>query len=446
MTAKKIIQQSQIGQQGVNLVEGIVLEMGYVWRPTPNADAGIDGTIEIRDATTGEVKNAIVQVQIKATTRPFQAETVDVVEYNCDANDLQYWLQGNVPVLLIVCRPATREAYWVSVKDYFKDPSIRKGRKISFDKNRDRFDRTSAPALARLGLPRDVGVFFAPPPKRERLYSNLLRVTSFPGKLYISATDFRLSKDLWAKFNVMGVRPGSEYVLTDKQIISFHDLTQHPWNAICDSGGQEVFDSGEWAFTDDVDRRHVFTRLLKQCLKEKARTLDLRYDRSQGYYHFLATPGRKPQRVSYRGNQSQVKRTVFKGYFSKKNTGRVAYYRHTAFHGDFDYLGGDWYLEITPTYHFTWNGRDLDNLHEERLAGIKRLERNPAVLALVLMWAEYLSQPDDLYRHYPFLTFGELASFEVDVGINDRAWLDVEDDDEKQTLSDEDNQLPLLET
>ncbi len=106
-------------------------------------------------------------------------------------------------------------------------------------------------------------------------------------------------------------------------------------------------------------------------------------------------------------------------------------------------LGGTWYLEITPTYHFTWNGRDLDSFHEERLAGIKRLERNPAVLALVLMWATYLSRPDDLYARYPYLSFGELATLEAGFGIDDSAWLTVEDAAERRRLRAPDNQLAL---
>ena len=38
-------------------------------------EAGIDGYIEIRNASTGEVTNCIIQVQSKATERPFEGET-----------------------------------------------------------------------------------------------------------------------------------------------------------------------------------------------------------------------------------------------------------------------------------------------------------------------------------------------------------------------------------
>ncbi len=53
MSAKKIHRSSVTGQQGVNLIEKAVLGMGYLWYPTGGTEAGIDGSIEIRDPETG---------------------------------------------------------------------------------------------------------------------------------------------------------------------------------------------------------------------------------------------------------------------------------------------------------------------------------------------------------------------------------------------------------
>ncbi|MCA1636692.1 MAG: DUF4365 domain-containing protein, partial [Acidobacteria bacterium] len=87
------------------------------------------------------------QVQSKATERRFPAETAVKFHYTCDENDLRYWLEGNTPVILVVSRPRTDEAYWVSVKSYFKDQERRASRRIVFDKKRDRFDEHSTKAL-----------------------------------------------------------------------------------------------------------------------------------------------------------------------------------------------------------------------------------------------------------------------------------------------------------
>jgi hypothetical protein len=72
--AKKIHKHDILGQRGINLIERVVLDMGFLWNPS-GFDAGIDGYIELRDPTTGDVTNCIIQVQSKATAGHFTAET-----------------------------------------------------------------------------------------------------------------------------------------------------------------------------------------------------------------------------------------------------------------------------------------------------------------------------------------------------------------------------------
>jgi hypothetical protein len=71
----------------------------------------------------------------------------------CDERDLDYWLGGNAPVILIVSRPNSNEAYWIPIKDYFRDPIRQKQRKVLFDKRTDRFDLHCRDRLARLAIP-----------------------------------------------------------------------------------------------------------------------------------------------------------------------------------------------------------------------------------------------------------------------------------------------------
>ena len=95
-----------------------------------------------------------------------------------------------------------------------------------------------------------------------------------------------------------------------------------------------------------------------------------------------------------------------------------------AFRGQFRFLDGQWYLEITPTYRFTRDGFQLDRFHEDRLKGIKRLEGNRAVLSNVLFWADRLRREEALLgQNKAALRFGELLAFNIDTGINDKAWL-----------------------
>lgn len=449
---KKVTPQGIIGQQGANLIERIVLEMGYVWRATSIFDVGIDGEIEIRDPMTGEMTNTIIKVQAKATTRQFEAETDNSFEYRCGQKDLDYWLRGNVPIVLVVCRPDTDEAYWVSIRDYFRDPAIQKTRKVLFDKQRDRFDDSCAAALKKLALPKDSGIYFAPLQKTETLYTNLLKVTSFASKIFVAGTNYRERGAVWREFNSMGAKVGPEWILTDKQIVSFHNLTEPPFNDICDLGTCESFDTHEWANSQDEDTKRQFVQLLNNCLQERARLLRLDFNRTHQHYYFPATKDPstkelKPYKVWYQSLQQKASREVFGKYNKKSDPSQTAYYRHSAFEGHFLRLGDEWYLEITSTYHFTSDGYERDKFRSERLQGIKRLDRNPAVLGQLLMWADYLSRSTQniFSSEYPFLDFGQLATVDINTSLPDDLWYNSEEENEVKSLGEADNQLELFD-
>jgi hypothetical protein len=91
------------------------------------------------DPSTGEALGQIVRLQGKATDRAWDNETADGFTYRCRQRDLDHWLRGNAPVVLVVCRPSTDEAYWVSVKDYFSDAGRRAQRVVQFSKVANRF-------------------------------------------------------------------------------------------------------------------------------------------------------------------------------------------------------------------------------------------------------------------------------------------------------------------
>lgn|SRR5574341_537897 len=448
MPAKRITPQSITGQLGANLIEHIVLQMKYVWRPLLIFDVGVDGEIEICDPVTGEATNAIIKVQAKATTRPFQAETPESFEYPCEQRDLDYWLRGNAPVILIVCRPDADEAYWVSVKHYFRELSAQKTHKVHFNKLHDRFDVTCATDLKRLALPRDSGTYFAPLPKKELLYTNLLQVASYAPRIHIADTDYRSREDIWGKFNSLGVKVGPEWMLSNKRIMSFHNLEEPPFSSICDLGTHESFDSGEWADTTDKNQKRDFVQLLNLCLKERTRLLGLRFynNEERKYFYFSPTRDLRTRKVQYQSLQRQARREVFKKYTKKTDPTQRAYCRHSAFKGSFLRVGDEWYLEITPTYHFTRDGYTEDPYREDRLKGIKRLERNPAVIGHLLMWADYLRRPiRSLFaQEYPFLSFGNLARLEIDTGLPDELWYAAEEGQDAVSMKAYENQPRLF--
>ncbi len=263
----------------------------------------------------------------------------------------------------------------------------------------------------------------------------MIEVAGYAPTIYIASTGCRENQEIWNLSRVLDQRLGSEWVLKDKKILSFHDLRDYPWDRICDKGSVEDFDTDEWAHSEDADMRRDFVRLLNSSLKELTYSRGLRRIRRGKHevFYFRATKNLQPQKVHYQSLANKVPREVFGSRGSKTTAGKISYYRHSAFHSQFQRYEDHWFLEITPTYHFTRNGYEplSDEYYSERLKGIKKLEKNPALLGQLLMWASYLHKHDTgLFPadDYQFLKLGDLQTFPVDLGINEAEWLKREED------------------
>ncbi len=359
-TRKQISSAQMTGDRGIALIHTIVSEMGFVWNPT-TLESGIDGYIEIRDQGTWETTNFIIQVQSKATGRSFDAETATGFAYHCDERDLDYWLSGNAPVILVCSRPSTKEAYWVSIKNYFRGPATRASRTIHFSKTKNKFDASARDALVTLAVPGDSGTYLVSPPKRETLYSNLLRVKSFAPTIYVANTEYRSRGEVWNALDAMGAQVGAEWVLRSGQIKSFQDLGERPWTEICDQGTLDPLETSLWADTDDADFLNEFLELLNRSLEQKLMP-DVHFKPSRGYFYFAPTPNLKPRRLRYRSLAKNAERLVFQGYPKRGKPEEISYYRHSAFSGKFVRHDREWYLEITPRQQNLWVNSGSGNL------------------------------------------------------------------------------------
>lgn len=449
---KTLRDEAFIGQQGVNLVATRVTDMGYAWHPgNASLDAGIDGFVELRDTNTGAALNLILPVQSKATAQPWAEETATSFEFVCRERDLVYWLGGSHPVVLVVSRPQDDEAYWVSVRDYFRDPLRRKQRKIVFDKARQRFDHSAKAALMELGVPRDGGYYSAPLPRLEPIFSNLLRVRRLPRYVYTATAVNSDPRVLGGLLREAGVRD-IEWVLRKGRMFSVHDLSQRGWRTVVDLGTVERHDGAEWGALDDVARAddlHDFIHLLGRCLSTRLRPLGVRYEREMRYHFFEATPDLTPRAIAYRSLKHASSRVVFNRYGKARGDVVRDWYRHNAFTGRFMRYDGAWYLEIVPDYHFTHDGWRALRFQASKRAGIKALERNGTVLGQVVMWADLLSPTgSDLFAQpdYPYLEFGRLAEFTLEAGIDENEWLGKEDEHELRAADNAWTNLPLFST
>jgi len=426
MNDKKLTDSQLLGTQGTGLIELIVSRMGLVWRPTAQHDAGIDGEIEIRDAATGRMTGMLIKVQSKAVST-LPNETNESFDYWPDARDMAYWLAHTVPVILIVSRPNTNECYWQVIKP----PPPGGEKRIRFVKARDALNEDSKGRLidvAQAASPCGVAPAL---PKRETLVSNLLHVTKLPERLYLAETSYRTAKDLGSALHEANLR--LEFVLKNDRILTVRDLTDQRYQSVCDRGTVEDFDIKEWAESTDQDKQRDFVNLMNSCLREKLRSMPeaLRFDRDTKCFFFPPSESKAPYDYAYRGDKKATAREVFKERRNKQQKHLMGF-RHSAMKAQFYRFGDDWYLEVTPTYFFTKNGREQSKWHEEWLKGIKELEKNGAIRGQLMMWVDILRNPPGLFDEgYPFLDFGPPATFSIDHGIDDNAWTSSDSSDKQ---------------
>jgi hypothetical protein len=259
-------------------------------------------------------------------------------------------------------------------------------------------------------------------PVLETLYANLAPLKTFPSTIFVAPATIATPKQGWAR-----LRDGAKgyvtqaWVLHNKNIYSFEDPSTGLLSKIVDTTATEAHVATDWASTADPDKRRLFVHLLNGALRDDLGIFGIRFARDDKTFFFAGRPDEPPRRCKYKNVHLWSTMTVVSKYdhTSKKDGTVSAYLRHLAFDGRFRSLGGEWFLEVAPTYRFTTDGMQKSWLHEYRLSGIKRLEGNRAVLSQVLLWSHMLcatSASDGPRRH---LRFEALPVFEVERPIAD---------------------------
>lgn len=428
-----------VGQSGINLIATVVAKMRHLWTPTTSqSDIGIDGYIEIcRDIENGRRigTNFIIQVQSKATEKPWPHEDATGFVFKVDLIDLQHWLAGNHPIILIVSRPATDEAYWVSVKDYFSSLEAKKTRTIYFKKSLHRFDENTANALQSLSVPRTVGLTLDEPQKVETLHSNLFPIIRFPETVYRAKTKFRKAMSLWKKADDIGVGIGNEWFLKDRMVSGFLPLNEDPWPKLIASKTIETIDTTLLSESMSQDDRRDFVRLLNHSLTSFLGRRGLRrfkLNSQKSLYYF--PPQNQSLDLRQKWGNRGSERAVIQKICAKSDPSRILCYRHCAFISSFEKLGEKWHLIVEPTYHFTTDGKNEYALRGEYLAGIKKFEKHQAVSNNMKFWAYFLTYTDMFETHKDLIGIGPALEYEIGDGIDDSSWLSQADDEEKDNL------------
>ncbi|MBN9619672.1 MAG: hypothetical protein J0H43_08070, partial [Actinobacteria bacterium] len=178
-----------------------------------------------------------------------------------------------------------------------------------------------------------------------------------------------------------------------------------------------MIDTAHWI--DGASRERNLVRLLNRTVIEHV-AVDCSYHPGRKLVFFKASPDLSP--IAIKGASGRTRR-VFYPKVSKK-TGNVSYYKHAALVWRFLRVDNDWLCALSPDYHYTRDGHQDSRFISDLLSGIKRLDKNLAVLGATRMWATYLQRTygtlDDTTD--PILDFAPLLTVNTSVGIDDATW------------------------
>lgn len=418
---KQYTVNEQTERMGIALCYRVVSEMGHIWNEK-KVDHGVDGEIELVDPTERSALNRVLWVQSKAqrSDNKFLREDDRSFAYRCRAVDIEYWLSGTAPVLLVCSHPDTGEAWFKDVRAAFSNPARRRDRLVEFDKREDRFDASVGRRLLELGVPKETGIYLRPPPRPETLTTNLLQVEHLADSVYCAPTKARGRGDAITRLVSAGHTPASDIVLRDGLVYSFRRLDEPPLDALVD-GPPDRLAVDELETSKSEDDQRLLVWIMNGTLRELT-FKELRFHPERHYLYFRSTPNLRELKIKA-GPHSRG-RVVFRRYEPAEGATWTAYYRHLAVDARFVSLDGDWYLALNPTYHFTSDGREDCSFSPVLTKGIKQQEGHEAVRSTVKFWAHYLAESPGLFSGPPDprLRFGRLATVDVAQGIDDSAW------------------------
>ena len=406
---KKALPQTITAERGLALISQIVGEMGHLWHPNAGTDSGIDGHIELRDPATYLVRNVRIGVQSKATSKAWAGETAEAFYFRASPHDIEYWLSSSQPVLLICSRPDTHEAYWRSLQEWALDDAARHERKVTFDKRRDRFDASVRDRLFNL---RAEGTEWVEPVdaarQHERLLTNLMPVRWGADRLYSAAAPGINPALLVAPVptvrdgRIWSLRPLSEPLVREARLTDLKEGPLEPFR----TSSQE----SDLNLVRELTRREILMRHREWLVWHERRELA---------YFALGPNDWEPVMYVWSGGSG---RAVVSPQRAKTRDGFTGY-RHDAAELAIRRLDGEWFVQIKPTYLFTWDGEKVSRHHKDALAKIKKLDKHSTVSQMLRLWQHLLVEkltlePSDAQPY----ELAPLVECSAGRGIVDKTW------------------------
>ena len=315
--------------------------------------------------------------------------------------------------------------------------------------------RTSVPLLALAPQFFSVGSAELSPqhglhPEEEELISNLLPVTTpdfiNTAKVVRKKKDGTFGEQLKQSWTSLGQAQPMPvgYLIEDGLLYTFEDLNAPLWGDLFRRGVLQPFTpkrTAEWSQSDSFADRNRFIKLLsrafEQLCAESETECKLGFSRRMKCFLFHVQPHLRVAHLKVRAIKVDASRMIYKAIQNKlsDDPNAIQHWQHEAFRYRFQRFESTWYLVVTPFWAFTADGIESPSRWQKKSsANMRKPEKNRAVLGHVMFWAAVLVREPDLLRAAPKLRIHPPIRLRVSPSVNDREWVKVAKEAERQEL------------
>lgn len=379
--------------KGLDRISHITHEMNCLFRVISQDDVGIDGEIEVvtpkEDGDGFQTSGGIIKVQAKSGSSYVKKDDGVTFATPVRLDDLEYWNNCTFPVFFVVYHPDDDALYYKEIKSYIQATANvwHAPLEVIFDKSADLFSPNSKDSVCEHAAVSPPRISFD---QQERFYSNLLPVKRLPKALTFAKT--RRTSHGRIKEEVEGFTP--PFCIHERFLYTLSDL-KHEQNVLrefCDVDTIEEMPVSDWLGNGDLRINLVF--MFNQLFGSHCYRCGLAYNPDFRRTYFpRETDSDKDTQVERVWTSPRTKRTDKRTVVQQYEYGTFTFWRHLAAEFSFVEFGNKWFLQITPKYLFTDDGKKPSNpeLVGPYTTRQKALEHNPQVLNHVLFWAATLA-------------------------------------------------------
>jgi hypothetical protein len=204
----------------------------------------------------------------------------------------------------------------------------------------------------------------------------------------------------------MGIPNVKGWHVFEGSIISFKPLneTSEPLSRLAEAETVEEYNTAE--FPSNFKYENALSQLIDNCLQEMLSYKFIQWLRKERMFRFRPIGIARERKIQWK-NKKMATRSVITEVWNKEKT-QITHFRQMSFKVQSFMSESKWYIAITPTWSFTYNGYQSHKMESKLITDKKMLEKNSAVYQH-FMFISYclMNEIVDDEKNYPWISFSD---------------------------------------